>query len=321
MLSAFFTIYLLNCFFLTPPQPISEAEIAQELKEMDLNMAWCKDNEDYFRFRTTHDDVYFELGFIKPLPECLEAYQDGLFERGEQFIYAYKWHEAEGEQINSPSELSVIQPNSDHYLIHERRVFEKSAPQTILEEELISIIADKAILFYTGAGISAASSVPTMGELEQLLHLENGMCCEFYLSALKDPKELALGLKFFHNSCFFSPPTKAHVALKGLALFKNTQIVTENLDFLHEYTGMMPIRVSPEYFRKEIDPSSWTEVDYIICIGLSFDDRGFLGWYKAHHPDGKIIAIDLGKPSYLGNEDFLLQGDLQEVVSRMAERF
>jgi hypothetical protein len=36
-----------------------------------------------------------------------------------------------------------------------------------------------------------------------------------------------------------------------------------------------------------------------------------LGWYKEQNPQGKIIAIDIQKPSYLGNEDFWIKDDLQ----------
>ena len=49
-------------------------------------------------------------------------------------------------------------------------------------------------------------------------------------------------------------------------------------------------------------------------MGLSYDDRGFLGWYKQQNPQGKIIAIELNQPSYLGDEDFLAIGDIQEIV-------
>lgn len=101
---------------------------------------------------------------------------------------------------------------------------------------------------------------------------------------------------------------------------KKTQIITENLDYLHEYTGIMPYRIHGDHLRKQIHPSNLREIDYILCIGLSFDDRGFLGWYKAHHPNGKIIAIDLMQPSYLGNEDYLIQRDLQKIIPKIADQ-
>jgi len=51
-----------------------------------------------------------------------------------------------------------------------------------------------------------------------------------------------------------------------------------------------------------------------LKVLLSHDDRGFLGWYKKYNPEGTIIALDLGKPSYLSEKDFILKGDIQEVI-------
>jgi hypothetical protein len=81
--------------------------------------------------------------------------------------------------------------------------------------------------------------------------------------------------------------------------------VTENLDCLHEYSGILPYRINAEELR-EIASSQLHNIDYVVCVGLSYDDKGFLGWYKKNNPKGKIIAIDLGHPSYLGDEDFII---------------
>jgi NAD-dependent SIR2 family protein deacetylase len=92
------------------------------------------------------------------------------------------------------------------------------------------------------------------------------------------------------------------------------RLITENLDCLHEASGVYPYRIDAKHLRDEVGSDSLIPFDYIICVGLSYDDRGFLGWYKKHNPQGKIIAIDLQQPSYIGNEDFLFLGDIQEVV-------
>jgi urease accessory protein UreE len=55
----------------------------------------------------------------------------------------------------------------------------------------------------------------------------------------------------------------------------------------------------------------------VIAIGLKLDDRGFLGWYKKQNPQGTIIAINLTQPPYLGDEDFLVIGDLQEIIPKI----
>ncbi len=312
--------------FLVSPKALSEEQIVEELKNRDLNMTFYIGKADYFRFKTQNDEVYFEVVFPKEFPDCFEESDKKLFlkessinhYRQQKFIYSYRWHKIEGEQINVPIEKDVAHADSHAYLAYDRRVFEESTPISLSEKELISIISNNNVVFYTGAGLSAASNVPTMAQLFRLLNLEAGI--GFFSSlrlAIAYPHELAFNIKAFHHACFFNPPTKAHYALKQLAYLKKTQIITENVDYLHERTGIMPYRISGDHLRTKIDPSSLQEIDYIICIGLSFDDKGFLGWYKAYHPNGKIIAIDLIQPSYLGSEDYLVQGDLQKIIPEL----
>ncbi len=157
-----------------------------------------------------------------------------------------------------------------------------------------------------------------MAELMKGLDLEEG---ERFIDSLKkivqDPEKAAAYIKHFHKACILSPPTPAHTALTQLS---QTQIVTENLDYLHERTGIKPYRIKGDRLRYEIDPTTASSIDAIICIGLSADDKGFLGWYKHHHPQGKIIAVDLKQPAYLGDEDYFLCGDLQEIIPSLVSQ-
>ncbi len=91
-------------------------------------------------------------------------------------------------------------------------------------------------------------------------------------------------------------------------------ILTENLDLLHERSGIVPQRIIASQFKKVIKPEWLKEIDAVVCIGLSYDDKGFLSWYKQNNPEGTLIAIDFKQPSYLGNKDFLLEGNLQEIL-------
>jgi NAD-dependent SIR2 family protein deacetylase len=105
-----------------------------------------------------------------------------------------------------------------------------------------------------------------------------------------------------------------------LAKQKDTQIMTENFDFLQEQAGVKPSRVSGERLKSDIDPEWLKEIDGIICIGLSYDDRGLLGWYKKINPAGKIISLDFNQPSYLGVDDYLVQGDLQTTLPEVEKQ-
>ena len=122
-----------------------------------------------------------------------------------------------------------------------------------------------------------------MNQLHDLLSLETG---EKFLpsleNAIKKPRQFASNILVFHKACLFSAPTKAHLALKDIAFFKNIRLITENLDCLHEASGIFPYRIDARHLRDEIGSEVLTQFDYIICVGLSHDDRGFLGWYKQH---------------------------------------
>ncbi len=313
--------------FLTAPQTLLEEEIPSDKRTLD--MTWCFGENGHFRFITKDNEIYFEVVFLEKFPEGYEEAEKLPFleqiceihgQQQKRFIYAYCWNKTTGETHNAPlAESSSKGPNSSSYLVSERRVIEKAAPRVIEETELVSLIREGSVLFYTGAGLSAASEVPTMEQLCSLLGFK--MDKESFFSWIKaiplQPQQLVSNIDQFHRACFFSPPTIAHQALKDLALLKKTQIVTENLDLLHERTGIKPYRVDAQHLQTEIDPSSLKNIDYLICVGLSYDDRGFLGWYKKHHPQGIIIAIDLGTPTYLGNEDYLYQGDLQTAVPNL----
>ncbi|HBR18714.1 MAG: hypothetical protein A3G30_06210 [Chlamydiae bacterium RIFCSPLOWO2_12_FULL_49_12] len=311
--------------FLSSPKILSQEDLRQVLKEQSLDMTWHNE-ENYFHFVTRQDHVFFEIICTGKLPDCFNDKKDQFisedcFVNGKnqkRYRYFYQYGDDEETKIGSSSSNESFSPNSFSYIVCERRVIENEKPTIITEEELASIIRNKNVLFYTGAGLSASSNVPTMNQLESLLGIKKGV--DFFPAlkkAIETPQWFALQIQSFHQACFSSPPTKAHLALKELALFKHCQIVTENLDSLHEQTGIMPYRIDANHLKTEIDSDALREIDAIICIGLSYDDRGFLGWYKKHNPEGKVISIDLSCPSYLGNDDLLLKGDLQTIIPQL----
>lgn len=315
--------------FFSNPAVISSNEIHEQLDSKSLDMCWQFGENDFFHFISKKDEVYFEIFFANVPGSYSESAKKVFIEKTSSFdnkekkhyVFSYEWKSNEQPVINLPREHDKERgSNNSSYLVDTRRVFEQSTPQNINEDEILSIISNKNILFYTGAGISVASEVPSMTQLEDLLGLKRGEELAISLEkAVRNPEEFSKKIVGFHNACFFSPSTKAHKALTKLAVFKNTKIVTENLDCLHEYSGILPYRINAEELR-EIGGLQLSSIDYIICIGLSYDDRGFLGWYKNKNPKGKIISVDLGTPSYLGDEDFLIQADLQYLIPFLADR-
>ncbi len=315
--------------FFSNPEPISAIDALQQLDLKSLDMCWQFGEHDLFHFISKKNEVYFEILFEK-IPSYYDISIKNIFienacdpfnKKKMHSIFSYEWKKNEQPIVNIPRKPEKNRgANSSSYLIDKRRIFECSSPQFIEEDKIISIISNKQILFYTGAGLSIASEVPSMTQLYDLLGLKEGVEFAFSLQqALKEPKKISKRISAFHDACFFSLPTEAHKALAKLAIFKNTKIVTENLDCLHEYSGILPYRINAEELR-EIGDSQLSNIDYIICIGLSYDDKGFLGWYKNNNPNGKIISIDIGDPSYLGDDDFIIHADLQHLIPLLANQ-
>lgn len=308
--------------FFSHPEIVASSDVLEKLNSKSLDMCWQFGETNFFHFVTKKDEVYFEI-LLESMPQTYDNGLKGLFvKEKDHYIFSYEWKKDEPPIINKPRQHEK-ERSSNHlaYLVEERRIVENSCPQTLSAEDIVSIICNNNIIFYTGAGLSIASGVPSMNQLNDLLGLQVGTgFIDSLAFPLKHPARFVEKLEIFHQACFFSPPTEAHQALKALALFKNTKIVTENLDCLHEYSGILPYRINPEQLRNEGVDSQLGEIDYVICIGLSYDDRGFLGWYKRHHPKGKIIAIDLGNPSYLGDEDFIIKDDLQQLLPSLVNK-
>jgi len=305
--------------YFSDPKLFSTEELAQELKKKTLNMCWHFGQASNFCFISGNDEVSFQmqLGALPALYDDFVARVKDKFIKNEtekKLVFSYQMKNDENEEFHLPPCSPYPEdPDTYDYLVADRRVIENANPRRMTQDELVSIIRDRNVLFYTGAGLSRASAVPAMDELNELLGFDEKNFLFSLESALENPKAFATKIQEFHQACLFSPPTPAHLALRDLAVFKNIRILTENLDSLHEASGIYPYRIDPHHLR-EIGGSSLAPFDYIICVGLSYDDRGFLGWYKQQNPQGKIIAIDLNQPSYLGNEDFLVIADIQEII-------
>lgn len=203
--------------------------------------------------------------------------------------------------------------------IKERIILPK--PQEIEVAELIEILENKKVVFYTGAGISVSGGVLGMEDLENALGIqETEKVDEFTRNFINNPQVIFDVWNKFIKS-LDNPPTEAHKSLAQLAQKLNSKILSENFDRLQEGSGVEAIRISGPWLKENIQPEWLKDIDAVITISLSYDDRGFLSWYKENNLNGKIIAINLGQPSYLGSEDSLLKGDCQKVVPELEKAF
>ncbi|MFA5075484.1 MAG: hypothetical protein WC436_05280 [Candidatus Babeliales bacterium] len=208
--------------------------------------------------------------------------------------------------------------DEEPYCINERLILKNQKPKNLTLNELCNLVKTKTVTFYTGAGISAAAGIWTMQPLMDALGITKNDNC--YQNIIKNENNNKKIFKEFCDKAFTSQATPAHNALKNIALYKKAQILTENFDLLQEHLGIKALHISGPWLRANVTIDDLKAIDCIICIALSYDDRGFLGWYKANNPTGIIVAIDLEQPSYLGNEDFLIQGDCQKLLPELEKK-
>lgn len=195
-----------------------------------------------------------------------------------------------------------------------------ATPQKINFDELCKILEDKQFIFYTGAGISAAAKVATMSDLMRSLKMgcdQNMFTCSFLKEIILNPKAITDAFSDFCKSAIHSIPTNAHYALNQIAQHRNICIITENVDLLQHRTGNAPIFTHSDTLYS-VTNDDLKAVDVIITVGLSCDDCGFLSYYKEHNPNGIIIAINLEKPNYLSDKDFLIDQDAQTLLPSLA---
>lgn len=218
---------------------------------------------------------------------------------------------------NIPVPQMCPQPAVDYHVAEPRNFKEKQQVKAISIDQLASFIQEHSVVFYTGAGISIASGIPSMAQLEEAVHIERINDTLNISKIIDNAAEIVSNFKQFCESAMYAQPSQAHKAITALANKKQCAIFTENVDILHQKTGIQPIMPTPQL---SADAHHFKDIDAIICVGLSHDDRGLLGFYKACNPSGIIIAIDLKQPDYMGSEDWLLVGDLQCILPMLNER-
>jgi len=301
MIAGFSTILLtqqknLKNPLLIAPEKITIEELSEKIKNEAFDFTFSF-KEEYIRFIHRKDKNGIEIKIKKN-----EISQNNNF----QII--------QFGEIKLFEDAKFKTNKSSPYLLTEPLNLKKYNPKPTLLSilDLAEFIKNKKIIFYTGAGISAMAKIPTMNQLMTLLHINDENNC--LKVVLKQPLSILEAFTKFCIDMKTKSPTNAHITLTNLASFKKSQIFTENLDLLHERTGIIPQRINTTKIKNEISESNFKEVDAIICIGLSHDDRGFLAWYKKQNPQGVLVAIDFVQPEYLGNKDFLTQGDLQEIL-------
>lgn len=278
------------------------------------DMTWVFNNAVYC---ITHAEgqsslrITIQSACLAQLPDDIRAAFMPSHVEPNQYCFSY------GHQLEQTEEPPCVSPEKRDYTVYERCT-RASTGTPIALNTLQEMVRTKKIIWYTGAGISAGN-VPTMRELEESLGMSGEAMNERMISciirAVRTPQNIVGVMDDFFYRCLYGEPTGAHEALAYHLKKESWLLVTENLDQLHERTGLTPQRIDdPMLFKAVYTEELLLSVDSIICIGLSHDDRGFLGYYKACNPQGVIVALCLDTPDYLAPEDYILRGDVQQLL-------
>ncbi|MFA5362473.1 MAG: Sir2 family NAD-dependent protein deacetylase [Candidatus Omnitrophota bacterium] len=192
-------------------------------------------------------------------------------------------------------------------------------PKRMRVNTAAQLLRGKKILFYTGAGISAAARIPDVRVAKNLTVDFHRPFDDRRLAALvRNPQKFIFSLCVFFISLNKRQPTAAHRALKALALYLNAEILTHNLDDLHEKTGLSPVYVRSPWLKDAFTNGRLKATDIVCAIGLKKDTIGLLHRFKQNNAQGIIIAVNRIQPGYLDRNDIFLQGDIQDIIEDLA---
>lgn len=265
----------------------------------------------------TVDIVYFAS-----LPTEFSDDEKKLFKNiGGHYVYSsHLGTQRSYERLTNLTELKAARLGSETKR-DMRCTDQKPAAMTL--DECARIIKGKHIIFVTGAGISA-SVIPSQQALEHACGISNSEkpVDDFVHLCLNSPEIIGQHINEFFEKFVQAQPTPAHDALTQLAQAKNTHIITSNFDLLHEKAGIVPYKakqVERAQYERDWSPEFIATVDAVVCIGSREDFMDLLTRYKKYNSAGMIIAINREQPYYLGSGDFLVSGDIQELLPKLAK--
>lgn len=313
-----------EAMLLTSPPEITTEEVDGRAHGLTLGMNWeSTDKETAQRsslgFNRKDGKTILKIQFENEFPQEFNQFENSFTLSTPQgkkvwtFIYGNTASNVSPPSIDAPLSLEEAMG-----IVHPPRILEHQKPKTAALSEIAECVRNKCCVFYTGAGISAGV-VPTMIQLMKSLKIEESQSKEPFLialqDALKNPTTYIQPMEDFYKACLYGTPTPAHLAIRDIVQEKKWGLLTENLDLLHQRSGIKPLHHDgTDWLKSNVNEDDLKKIDYVITVGLAGDESGFLGWYKTAHPDGTIIAINLQQPNYLDDKDLLVIGDVQSLL-------
>jgi NAD-dependent SIR2 family protein deacetylase len=281
-------------------------------------MCWGIENSSREKFNilfTCGDDVDVVISCDEKSWLSLEEKFRKLFKKvGNEFRYS---------RLGRDYPKAEERDEESSYFPEDRKLVYRETPISISIAELAEIIKTQKAIFYTGAGISAGA-VPTMNELMKTLKisqkLKEGRNSQNYVAKMIENHDCYVEiLRGFYDRCENAEPTVAHRELAKMMLRRQHMLITENLDQLHQKTGLSPIVFAGKDKYGSAMANDIKNTNFVITVGLNTDESGFLKWYKQNNPFGKIISINLVDTCYLSASDYSLKGDAQIIMKQLGE--
>lgn len=314
-----------EAMLLTSPPEITAEEVDGRAHILSLNMNWeSMDKKTSLGFERKNGKTTMKIQLEGVFPPKLISFENRFTDSMPQGKKFWTFLYGDMGSYISPSSANIPPSVEDIMgMVHSPRKLEHQNPQKASLSEITEFIRDKHCVFYTGAGISAGV-VPTMAQLMKSLQLEESQSKEPFLNtlqdALKNPTLYVQPMEDFYKACLYGKPTPAHLAIRDIAQKKQWGLLTENLDLLHQRSGVKPLHHDgTDWLKSNVNEADLKKIDYVITVGLASDESGFLGWYKTTHPKGTIIAINLQQPNYLDDKDLLVIGDAQSLLPLLNE--
>ena len=319
-------------------EPVSEEEIRQ-VRESRFGFAFGEEVEEgsgkyqaEFNIAMVGGKPSFEVRLHDKMIDGLSEEEVAKFNREEEVIggkshdvYVYRYgaslEKADAEARETEGEGESYTVEDRQYVMEERKImsqYELQEGQVVDSAQLAEEIRDKNVVFYTGAAISEKGGVAGMTRLEEQLGIADKKNWQEAVKHLvRNSEDVGKTWSEFSGAMAENEPTETHRALTRIAEQTDSAVMTENMDLLHERAGTQAIHASGPYFRENVSIDNLKKIDAVVTVGLGYDDRGCLAWYKRHNPNGKIIAINKEKPGYFGKGDLLVKGDLHKNISQL----
>jgi NAD-dependent deacetylase len=139
-----------------------------------------------------------------------------------------------------------------------------------IEQARYAIRAAKNVAFLTGAGLSAASGIPTFrgdGGYWRNRRFEELATPSFFL---EDPVEQWAWYTMRRRTCITAEPNAGHRAIHNFQQMTGARVVTQNVDGLHERVGTQVTQFHGSLWRNKcsrclVSRSDTTLDDYVTC--------------------------------------------------------